>query len=87
MHTTAAVITGLKPIIQACLFLVWVTAYLASVYWIGRRRRARLARPAGTGAPEYRADKDVGLWLAAFAVGLILLAIVFLGTQVITHSL
>ena len=80
-------IAEMKPIAEACLFLVWVSVYLGAVYWIGNHRRAKLGTAAGTGAPDYRADRDFGLRLAVFAVGLILLAITYLGIRVIAHSL
>jgi hypothetical protein len=70
---------------DACVFLVWVTLYLASAYWIGRYRRAKLGILAGPGALRYRADKDLVLRLGVFAVGLILLVIVYLGTRAMTH--
>jgi hypothetical protein len=84
---TLGSIAKMRHIAEACLFLMWVTVYLGAVYWIGNHRRAKLGTAAGSGAQGYRADKDVGLWIAVFAVGVFLLALAYLGTQVIARSL
>jgi hypothetical protein len=71
----------MKPLLNVLLFSAWVTLYLAAVYWIGRYRRAQAHALGPEGRDHYRADRDVGLWLIVFILGLVLLFAAYLATK------
>jgi len=70
-----------KPLFDTALYLVWVTAYLGLAYAVCRYRRSRAGAPAGR--TEYRADKDWGVRLAVFIVGVALVGIGYLFTRLL----
>ena len=73
----------MKSLLDATLFLAWVSVYLTAVFWIGRYRRARVHALGLSGRCDYRADKDVGLWLLVFVLGILLFFAVYLVTSMI----
>ena len=73
----------MKPLLDTILFLAWVSAYLAAVFWVGRYRRARVHALGLSSRYEYRADKDVTLWLMVFVLGILLFLAVYLVTSVV----
>lgn len=73
----------MKLLLNAALFLAWVTVYLTSVSWITRYRKARAHALGATGRSDYRADKDIGLWLTVFALGVLLFFAACLATWMI----
>jgi len=66
------------------LFLAWIITYLAGVLWISRHYRERALAHGDLGRHEYRADRDPGLRLALFALGVLLFLAVYLITSVIS---
>ena len=77
----------MKPFLDAVLFLVWVSAYLTAVACAARYRKAR-AHVLGIPVPgAYRADKDVGLWLAMLVLGTLLCWLAYLATTTISRLL
>ena len=73
----------MKPLLDTILFLAWVSVYLTAVFWIGRYRRGRVHSLGPSGRCEYRADKDVGLWLLVFVLGIVLFFAAYLLTSMI----
>jgi hypothetical protein len=73
----------MKPLLDTILFLAWVSVYLTAVFWVGRYRRARAQALGLTWRSDYRADKDIGLWLMVFVLGLLLFFAAYLVTSVI----
>ena len=65
------------------LFLAWICAYLAGVLWLGRHYRERALAHGHLGRHEYRADRDPGLQLALFALGVLLFLAAYLITGLI----
>jgi hypothetical protein len=76
-----------KPFLDAVLFLAWVSVYLAAVSWVSRYRKRRLHALGAAGRTDYRADKDTGLWLAVFVLGVLLFFLAYLATRAISHIL
>lgn len=74
-------------LLDTILFLAWITVYLAVVFWIGHYRRARAHALGPTGRSDYRADKDMGLWLTVFVVGVLLFFVVYFVTRALGHFL
>ena len=73
----------MKPLLDSALFLVWVTAYLGLAYAVCRYRRFRAWSAGPAGRSEYRADKDWGVRLGVFIVGVALVGIGYLFTRVL----
>lgn len=71
----------MKPLLDTMLALVWVTAYLGLAYAICRYRWARVHQLAPAGRHGYRADKDWGLRLAVFLLGIVFVALGYLLTR------
>lgn len=63
----------MKPLLDAVLFLAWVTAYLTAVSWVARCRKAKVHAAGATRHADYRTDKDLALRLAIFVLGAVLL--------------
>jgi len=77
----------MKTILDVVLIIGWVSAYLAIVYVVGNYRQAR-ARALGVAGPhDYRAEKDAGLWLAAFLAGTLLCALAYVATKAFGQAL
>jgi len=75
----------MKPLLDAILFLAWVTAYLSMVSWVSRYRRTRVHPLDSSGASEYRADRDMTLWVTVFVLGVGLLFLTYLVSQAISQ--
>ncbi len=85
MDTLESLLPRLKPLLDASLFLVWVTLYLAGACWIGHHRWVKLSGPGGSGSTGYRVDRDLVFQLGVFAVGLVLLILCFLGFRALAY--
>jgi ABC-type thiamin/hydroxymethylpyrimidine transport system permease subunit len=72
----------MKTLLNVVLLLAWLGVYLGVVYAAGRYRHAR-ARALGTaGQNEFRAEKDLGLWLVNLVTGVLLCAAAFFAAKV-----
>lgn len=71
----------MKPFLDSVLFLAWVSIYLLVISWVSRYRRSRVHALGPSGGNDYRADKDVVLWLTAFVVGVLLFFLVYVATR------
>ena len=60
------------------VFLVWVAVYFFLVYGITRYRRAQMCALGAYGRNEYRPEKDPGVRVAVFLVGILLAAVTYL---------
>jgi hypothetical protein len=65
-------------LVDIFLFLVWVTVYLYLVYAIARYRREQALALGTHGRGEYRAEKDPGVRVAVFLVGILLAAAAYI---------
>jgi hypothetical protein len=63
--------------VNILLFLAWIVAYLSLAYGIVRYRRAQTCALGIHGRGEYRAEKDPGVRIAVFLVGILLCATVY----------
>ncbi len=63
---------------DAVLLLVWVGLYLAGIAWLAGHRRARAYVSTPRQECDYRADKDVGLRVLTFLLGLVLLVATYI---------
>jgi len=77
----------MKPLLDVALFLAWVAPYLAAVSWVSGYRKAKLHALGPTGRTDYRADRDLGLWLAVFVLGVLLLFVAYLATRMVRQLL
>jgi hypothetical protein len=77
----------MKPLLDTLLFLAWVSVYLLAVSWVSRYRKARVHAWGPMGRSDYRADKDVILWLTVFVVGILLFVLVYVATNAVSHIL
>jgi hypothetical protein len=73
----------MKSLLDAVLFLAWVTAYLTAVSWVARYRKAKVHAWGPTRHTEYRTDKDVALRLAIFILGAVMLLVAYFATRMI----
>ncbi len=63
------------------LLLLWVWLYLAGIAWLARYRQARISACPAPSEGEYRADKDIGLRLLTFLLGVLLLTAAYFLTR------
>lgn len=77
----------MKPLLDTILFLAWVTVYLGAISWVSRYRKARVHALGPSGRSDYRADKDIILWFSVFVVGVLLLVLAYVATNVVSHIL
>ena len=75
----------MKPILDAVLFLAWVSAYLMAVAFAARYRRAKAHFPSDPVYCDYRADKDMGLRIAMLVMGVLLCCLTYLATTRISR--
>ena len=75
----------MKPLVDSILFLAWVSVYLLAVSWASHYRRARVLALEPWGKGDYRADKDIILWLTVFVLGVLLFFLAYLATKVVSH--
>ena len=67
----------MRVIVNTLLFLAWIAVYLSLAYGIVRYRRAQACALGMHGRGEYRAEKDPGVRIAVFLVGILLCAAVY----------
>ena len=75
----------MKSLLDTVLFATWVSVYLAGISWVSRFRRARVHPLGPSGRSDYRADKDIVLWLTVFVLGVLLFLLAYVATQAIGH--
>jgi hypothetical protein len=75
----------MKSLLDTVLFATWVSVYLAGISWVSRFRRARVHALGPSGRSDYRADKDIVLWLTVFVLGVLLFLLAYVATQAIGH--
>ena len=73
----------MKLLLDAVLFLAWVTAYLTAVSWVARYRKAKVHALGPTGHTEYRTDKDFALRLAILVLGAVMLLVGYFAMRMI----
>jgi hypothetical protein len=73
----------MRLVMTLVLFLAWISAYLAGVLWLSRHYRERALAHGHLGRHEYRADKEPGLRVAIFALGVLLFLAVYLITKLL----
>jgi hypothetical protein len=62
----------MRFLFDSLVFILWVAAYLGTAYAIASYRRTRAQAPGGSGRDAYRAEKDAGLQVIVFLVGILL---------------
>ena len=67
----------MKTVMEIALLLTWLAAYLGVAYGVGQYRRSRLRALGVTGRSEFRAERDLGVWVALLVTGLLLGASAF----------
>ncbi len=72
----------MKLILDSTLLLAWVFAYLGALYWVGLQRKARSHALVAPGY-QYRAERDVGLWVVALLLGSLLSWLAYLASSAI----
>ena len=77
----------MKPFLDAVLFLAWVSLYLAVISWVSRYRMARVRALGPWARSDYRADKDIILWLTVFVLGVLLFLLAYVATRVVSQIL
>jgi hypothetical protein len=75
----------MKTFLDTAFFVAWVAAYLATISWVSRFRRARVHALGPSGRSDYRTDKDIVLWLTVFVLGVLLFLLAYVATQAIGH--
>ena len=73
----------MKSVLDAVLFLAWVTGYLAAVSWVVRYRKTKVGALGSNRSTDYRADKDLPLRLAILALGAVMLLVGYLATRMV----
>lgn len=73
----------MKSLLDAILFLAWVTAYLTAVSWVARYRKARVHALGPSRYMEYRSDRDIALRLAILVLGAVMLLVGYFATRMI----
>ncbi len=76
-------VPGMKPVLEAVLFLVWVAAYLAAVSWVVRYRRSRGHVRGPIRLAGYRTDMDLVLRLAILVLGFAMLLVGYFATSML----
>lgn len=67
----------MKTLMEIALLLTWLAAYLGFAYAVGQYRRSRLRALGISGRSDFRAERDVGVWVALLVTGLLLGASAF----------
>jgi hypothetical protein len=75
----------MKPLLDAVLFLAWVSVYLMAVAFAARYRKAKAHSPSDPAYCDYRADKDMGLRIAMLLMGVLLCFLTYLATTSISR--
>jgi hypothetical protein len=63
---------SMRLLVDIILFLSWISIYLSLTYGIGWYRRTQAFSLGTHGRGEFRAEKDPGVRLAVFLVGILL---------------
>ena len=71
----------MKTAVEIALLLTWLVAYLGVAYGVGNYRRARLRAHGVTERSEFRAERDLGVWVALLITGLLLDVTAFVAAQ------
>ena len=71
----------MKTAFEIALLLTWLAAYLGVAYAVGQYRRSRLRALGATGRTEFRAERDLGVWVALLITGLLLGVTAFVAAQ------
>ncbi len=74
----------MKLIVDSTLLLAWVGAYLGALYWVGLHRKARSHALAALGY-QYRAERDLTLWVVAFLLGSLLSYLAYLASSALSR--
>ena len=77
----------MKPLLDTFLFLAWVSVFLVAISWVSRYRKARVHALGPAGRSDYRADKDIALWLTVFVMGVFLFFLAYAATKVVGYIL
>jgi hypothetical protein len=77
----------MKTFLDTALFVAWVAAYLATISWVSRYRKARVHALGPWGRSDYRADKDITLWLTVFVLGVLLFFLAYVATRAVSQIL
>jgi hypothetical protein len=77
----------MKSLLDTVLFLAWVSVYLAGISWVSSYRKSRVHALGSTGRSDYRADKDVALWLVVFVLGVLLFFLAYVTTRGVSQFL
>ncbi len=72
----------MKLVLNSILLVGWVAAYLGALYWFGLHRKARSHALVASGY-QYRAERDLGLWVVAFFLGSLLAYLAYLASSVL----
>ena len=67
----------MRLLVNILVFLVWIGVYLFLVYGIVRYRRAHACALGAHGRSEYRPEKDPGVRLTVFLLGILLCAVAY----------
>jgi len=79
------VVSPMKPLLDVVLFLAWVTAYLAAVFWVARYRKTKAHAMGPTLHTDYRTDKDIPLRLLILILGAVMLLVGYLATRMVSQ--
>jgi hypothetical protein len=71
----------MKTVFEIALLLTWLAVYLGVAYGVGNYRRARLRALGVTERSEFRAERDLGVWVALLITGLLLGVTAFVAAQ------
>jgi hypothetical protein len=74
---------AVKLILNSVLLVAWVGVYLGALYWLGLHRKARSYALVAPGY-QYRAERDLGLRLAAFLLGSLLAYLAYLASSALS---
>ncbi|MFI5338510.1 MAG: hypothetical protein ACHQ7N_01560 [Candidatus Methylomirabilales bacterium] len=77
----------MKPFLDTVLFLAWVSLYLSAISWVSRYRMARVHALGPWARSDYRADKDITLWLTVFVLGVLLFFLAYVATRAVSQIL
>ncbi len=76
----------MKLVLDSTLLLAWVGAYLGALYWVGLYRKARRHALIVPGY-QYRAERDLALWVVALLLGSLLSYLVYLASAALGRLL
>jgi hypothetical protein len=71
----------MKILVDVALLLAWIGISLTVVHTVGNYRRTRAMTLGTAGRWSFRAERDLGLWVAVFLTGTALCGIAYLATR------